>query len=103
MIYCFTANNRTHFFLHVGVLSLFINNGTELSAFASICPFLAFLRQNDLHSLEWSHYCNGHISGSPVEHQGSKEKRTRRRYYYRYGLVGNSDWTPRRAALLCVI
>lgn len=43
MIYCFTANNRTHFFLHVGVLSLFINNGTELSAFASICPFLAFL------------------------------------------------------------
>ncbi|EMG24407.1 hypothetical protein SPJ1_2253 [Streptococcus parauberis KRS-02083] len=52
MIYCFTENNRTHFFLHVGVLSLFINNGTELSAFASICPFLAFLRQNDLHSLE---------------------------------------------------
>lgn len=43
MIYCFTANNRTHFFLHAGVLSLFINNGTELSAFASICPFLAFL------------------------------------------------------------
>ena len=35
MIYCFTANNRTHFFVHVGVLSLFINNGTELSAFAS--------------------------------------------------------------------
>ena len=26
MIYCFTANNRTHF-IHVGVLSLFINNG----------------------------------------------------------------------------
>ena len=52
MIYCFTANNRTHFFLHVGVLSLIINNVTELSAFASICQFLAFLRQNDLHSLE---------------------------------------------------
>ncbi|GMA52920.1 hypothetical protein GCM10025857_42770 [Alicyclobacillus contaminans] len=31
------------------------------------------------------------------------KKRTGRGYHYRYGLMGNSDWTPRRSALLCVI
>lgn len=46
MIYCFTANNRTHFFLHVGVLSLFIVdlklcNRTKRSAKLDMRQFLS--------------------------------------------------------------
>lgn len=43
------------------------------------------------------------IAAGILADQGSKEKRTGRGYRYRYGLMGNSDWTPRRSALLCVI
>lgn len=65
MIYCFTANNRTHFFLHVGVLSLFIlwiGEWIRVSQALSLALFIGaivvwFIRRQDYPPI--SYYSDG--------------------------------------------
>ncbi len=45
----------------------------------------------------------GILVASPVEHQGSKKKGLEEDTIIDMALSGNSDRTPRRSALLCVI